>query len=179
MDISTLVKVTSKAWSLTILASMYEGVPGRQAALLGASGAGRTAFAHSILHLTDLGLLEKNPGHGHPLRPEYRLTQKGGEAALMAHRIRQAVPRLSEISLLRRVWTIPVLVVAQKPLHFSQIKKELVSISDRALSQSLIQLQAQHWMRREVDTTIRPPRPLYQATNAGFLIGRVVSEPAF
>ena len=175
MDIDTLVKVTSRAWSLNILALMHAGTPGRQASLLSASGAGRTAFIQSLGHLVDLGLLERNPGHGHPLRPEYRLTPKGLGVAAIADRIKSAVPRHCERALLRRAWTIPVLVVSQEPRYFTEIKNELVSITDRALSQSLKQLQAQHWIRRRIDADIRPPRPLYQVANAGARVSQAVS----
>ena len=81
MDINLLVKITARAWSLSILALMHQGVPGRQAALLTRTGAGRTAFAQSLTHLIDLGLLARTSGHGHPLRPEYELTEKGKPAA--------------------------------------------------------------------------------------------------
>ena len=75
-------------------------------------------------------------------------------------------------------WTIPVLVVSQKPRYFTDIKNELVSITDRALSQSLKQLQAQHWLQRKIDPAIRPPRPLYQAANVGARISRAFSLEA-
>ena len=172
MDIKTLVKVTSRAWSLNILALMQAGTPGRQASLLSASGAGRTAFAQSLDHLVDLGLLERNPGHGHPLRPEYQLTLTGTEVAKFADEITRAAPPTSKCALLRRAWTIPVLAVSQKPRYFIEIKRELVSISDRALSQSLKQLQTQRWLRRKVDMQTRPPRPLYQAANVGARISQ-------
>ena len=87
MDIELLVKLTSRAWSLSILAHMDRGVPGRQAALISATGAGRTSFRQSLDHLIDLRLLERNPGHGHPLRPEFRLTAEGAEIARIAHRV--------------------------------------------------------------------------------------------
>lgn len=175
MDINALVKITQRAWSLDILALMHAGTPGRQAALLSASGAGRTAFAQSLGHLVDVGLLERNPGHGHPLRPEYRLTAKGVEAAKLAHRIKSAVDDPSGCLLLRRVWTVPVLAVSQEPRHFTDIKTELDSITDRALSQSLKQLRAQHWLQRSVDTESLPVRPLYQATGIGARIGTAAS----
>jgi len=172
MDINMLVKVTSRAWSLNILALMHAGTPGRQASLLSASGAGRTAFGQSLGHLVELGLVERNPGHGHPLRPEYRLTQTGAEVARIANGINRPARQPGERELMRRSWTIPVLVVSQKPQYFTDIKNALVSITDRALSQSLKQLQAQHWIRREVDPKVRPPRPLYQAVNIGARISQ-------
>jgi DNA-binding HxlR family transcriptional regulator len=178
MDINTLVKVTSRAWSLNILALMHGGTPGRPTSLLAASGAGRTAFTQSLAHLVELGLLERNPGHGHPLRPEYRLTQYGAEVAAIAGKIKMAVPKVCDLALLRRAWAIPVLIVTQQPRYFTDIKNELASISDRALSQSLKQLQAQHWLQREIDTSNHTPRPLYQATNVGAQIGKAASFTA-
>ncbi|MEX0319595.1 MAG: winged helix-turn-helix transcriptional regulator [Ruegeria sp.] len=171
MDIDLVVKITSRAWSLKILALMQAGVPGRQAPLLSASGASRTAFSQSLKHLVDLGLLERNPGHGHPLRPEYRLTALGAQIAQVARRIERLAPQPDETALLRRSWTVPILAVSQAPRHFSEIKTALPPITDRALSQSLQHLQAQHWLQRRVNTSSHPPRPLYQAANAGAQIG--------
>lgn len=175
MDINTIVKVTSRAWSLNILALMHAGIPGRQAPLLSASGASRTAFTQSLVHLVNLGLLERNPGHGHPLRPEYRLTSKGAEIAVVAEKIKSITLHQTQGALLRRAWTVPVLAVSAKPRFFSEIKSDLVSVTDRALSQSLRQLQANQLVRRDVDTAKSPPRPLYQAVNVGIEISRAVS----
>lgn len=175
MDIDLIVKVTSRAWSLRILALMHRGVAGRQAPLLAASGASRTAFTQSLDHLAELGLVERNPGHGHPLRPEYRLTPKGVEIAAVADRIEAAVPSAEQHALLRRSWTVPVLAVSRRPRHFNEIKHELGSVTDRALSQSLQQLQAQDWLVRAIDATHNPPRPLYQAINAGIRISQAVN----
>ena len=174
MDISTLVKLTSKAWSLRALALMHDGVPGRQAPLLAASGASRTTFVNSLRHLEELGLLERNPGHGHPLRPEYRFTPKGRAFAPIAHRIDRAVRDEAGARLLRKAWTVPLLAVSRRPTQFSRIKKELAPITDRALSTSLMQLQTQAWIERSVDVAQRPPRPLYFATNEGAEISRLI-----
>ncbi|MGB7242326.1 MAG: winged helix-turn-helix transcriptional regulator [Sulfitobacter sp.] len=174
MDINTIVKVTSRAWSLNILALMYSGTPGRQAPLLAASGASRTAFAQSLGHLVDLGLLERNPGHGHPLRPEYRLTPSGTEIAAAAEKINAIAPDHGQRALLRRAWTIPVLAVSQRPRYFSEIRNDLASVTDRALSQSLQRLQRNQWITRDIDTTKHPPRPLYRAANTGAKIGKAV-----
>lgn len=167
MDINLLVNLTSRAWSLHILALLESGVPGRQAPLLAASGAGRTAFAGSLEHLIDLNLLERNPGHGHPLRPEYRLTPQGIVAAKMAGRIMGAAPGLVTTDLLRRSWTVPILAIADTPRHFSEIRSALGPVTDRALSLSLRQLHDRRWLRRDVDAAQRPLRPTYLAINDG------------
>lgn len=178
MDIEALVKVTSRAWSLNILALMHEGVSGRQATLLAASGAGRTAFAQSLRHLVELGLLERNPGHGHPLRPEFRLTAQGVAIASIAAGIRRATPKAFENDLLRRTWTLPVLAISQEPRYFSELKNELRTITDRALSQSIKQLLGQQWLQRKIDPDTYPPRPLYQTLGVGAQISRVLVEEA-
>ncbi|MFK7836048.1 MAG: winged helix-turn-helix transcriptional regulator [Sulfitobacter sp.] len=167
MDINLLVNISARAWSLRILALMHRGVVGRQAPLLSASGASRTAFAQSLKHLVDLGLLERTAGHGHPLRPEYQLTPLGTKAAARADRIDLVAPQTAESSLLRRSWTVPILAVSRQPMFFSQIKSSLPAITDRALSQSLKQLEGQDWLARRIVTQVHPPRALYQAMHQG------------
>ncbi|MBN9668810.1 helix-turn-helix transcriptional regulator [Labrenzia aggregata] len=174
MDINTLVKLTSRAWSLKALALLHEGVPARQAPLLAASGASRTAFVQSLRHLEELGLMERNPGHGHPLRPEFRLTPKGQALAPIAHRIEATVRDDAGAALLRKMWTVPLLAVASRPKLFSEIKRDLVPITDRALSKSLRELDERNWIERSVDAALRPPRPYYRVINEGAGISRAI-----
>jgi DNA-binding HxlR family transcriptional regulator len=174
MNIPLLVKITARAWALPILAQLHRGVPGRAAPLLAAVGAGRNAFVQSLEHLQQIGLVERNPGHGHPLRPEYRLTPAGIEAARMADQIEKAAEKTPQNPLLRRSWTVPILALSRRPLYFSDYKLALPKITDRALSQSLKTLQSQDWIAREIPPSLHPPRPLYQAVNAGAGICRAV-----
>ena len=178
MDIKTLVKLTSRAWSLKILALLQAGVPGRQAPLLAATSASRTSFASSLGHLVQLGLLERNPGHGHPLRPEFRLTGNGVKVAETASRVVKAVPDDGEFALLRRSWTVPILALTDTPQRFSVIKSNLATITDRALSTSLHQLEARDWLQRDIDTSRRVPFPTYLAVNRGIEINRAIDLTA-
>lgn len=176
MDINLIVKITSRAWSLKILALMHAGVPGRQAPLLTAMEASRTAFVASLMHLVDLGLVERNPGYGHPLRPEYRLTDRGRAMAAVAARIIAAVPE-AEHGVLQRAWTVPVLAVTGRPRHFSGIRTDLGPITDRALSHALGRLEERDWIRRRVNLEDRPLRPTYSAANAGIVVNRALVLP--
>ena len=175
MDITTLVNLTSRAWSLNILALLHTGVPGRQAPLLAATSASRTAFAASLDHLVRLELIERNPGHGHPLRPEFRLTAQGKEAARTASAIVNTVPAGAEFRLVRKTWTVPILALTGTPHRFSAIKSVLTPITDRALSSSLHQLEEQNWIRRDMETSARLPFPTYQAIRTGLAINQAVS----
>lgn len=179
MDIETFVNTTSRAWAIPILANLHAGIAGRQAPLLAATGASRTAFAQSMEHLISMGLLERNPGYGHPLRPEFRLTQRGVSAAAIANKI-QSVTAEEDQDLLRRSWTLPVLTALHRPSHFNDIKRSLRTITDRALSQSLKTMEVRSWVQRSVDEAARPPRSIYCAVNTGGLISSVsASEVSF
>ncbi|MGH1414580.1 MAG: winged helix-turn-helix transcriptional regulator [Pelagimonas sp.] len=179
MYIETFVNITSKAWAVPILARLHAGVAGRQAPLLASTGASRTAFAQSMDHLIKIGLLERNPGYGHPLRPEFRLTPLGIEAAAIADKV-QRVSTEDDQKLLRKSWTLPVLTSLHRPCHFNEIKRNLRTISDRALSQSLKSMEGKEWIHRSVDETARPPRSLYSSVNTGEMISRITgSEISF
>lgn len=175
MDINLLVKITTRAWSMNILALMHKGTAGRQATLLAKTGAGRTAFTQSLSHLIELDLVQRNPGHGHPLRPEYILTDLGHYVAERAHKIGLIDSQLEDKALLRRAWTLPILAISAEPIHFGGLKSRLLPITDRALSQSLKQLEACSWMQRDVDITQRPARSLYHAQGTGSEIAQLIS----
>jgi DNA-binding HxlR family transcriptional regulator len=177
MDINLLVNVTSRAWALPILAQIDAGTPCRQAPLLAATSAGRTAFAASLTHLIDLGLLERNPGHGHPLRPEFRLTAAGVEMAGIAARIIDTAKNRVDSRVIRRTWSVPIIAVTRPERHFGEIRERLSPITDRALSQSLQVLERNGLVRRDVDQTARPLRPTYRAIGPGAEIAAAIPLP--
>lgn len=175
MDINQIVNMTARAWCLPILDAMASGVPARQAPLLKATGAGRTSFVQSLDHLIQIGLVERNPGYGHPLRPEFRLTDKGQTAAALSKKIGLIKTGESK-ALLRRSWTIPILAKLQRPMHFGGIKKDLGAITDRALSQSLKSMETHKWVQRDLSIDLRPPRPLYRPIGTGKAITDVIAS---
>ena len=175
MDIDVLVNTTSRAWAIPVLASLHAGIAGRQAPLLAATGASRTAFAQSMDHLISIGLLERNPGHGHPLRPEFRLTELGVSAAALASKIQSATGDEDQ-DLLRRSWTLPVLTAIHRPRRFNDIKRNLRTITDRAFSDSLKTMDIRSLVHRHVDDTALPPRPIYLAVNTGGLLSSIAAR---
>lgn len=175
MDINEFVNITSKAWAIPILSSMHKGIPGRQVSLLRATGANRTAFGQSMQHLLEIGLVERNPGHGHPLRAEFRLTKIGEEAGKLASAIRESIT-VEDQTLLRKAWTLPVLGALRTPRYFGEIKTELTTITDRALSQSLKAMETKHWVTRRINEETRPPRAIYSASNLGDKMSTIIAS---
>ncbi|MGR3616285.1 MAG: winged helix-turn-helix transcriptional regulator [Paracoccaceae bacterium] len=125
-------------------------------------------------HLITAGLLERNPGYGHPLRPEFRLTQNGITAAALAKKIQNASAG-EHHDLLRRSWTLPVLTAIHTPSRFNDIKRNLHTVTDRALSQSLKSMEDRNWVCRSIDDTARPPRSIYRSVNIGGRISNVTA----
>lgn len=175
MDINDLVKLTARAWALPILAALADGVAGRQAALVTATGASRTAFAQSMEHLIQLGLADRNPGHGHPLRPEFRLTPQGQVAADLARGI-QGYAGPTHLGLIKRSWSVPVLASLARYQHYGDVRRCLGPVTDRALSQTLRALEDNAWIQRRVIDTARPPRPVYRPINIGADITRMLGD---
>ena len=166
MDISLIVNVCSKAWTLPILAAMGSGTPGRQASLLTATGAGRSAFGPSIAHLIDLRLVHRRGGHGHPLRPEFELTDSGHPVAAFAAQVMDQVGP-PDRALLRRSWTLPIVSALSTEDAYGEVRRVLSPITDRALSLSLQNLERAKWVERQVDVQARPPKPIYQTVGVG------------
>src|SRR3712207_3223671 len=70
---------------LLALAASEEGV--RFAPLLARLGISRSMLRSTLDQLIGKGWLMPNPGHGHPLRPEYRLTEAGRPVGAWCERV--------------------------------------------------------------------------------------------
>ena len=132
----------------------------------------------SLKHVETLGLIERNPGHGHPFRPEFVLTAKGSAAAVLASRISKLRLAPAETVLIGRAWTLPILRVIGKGAYYRELSVRLEPITDRALSQSLKSMETCNWLTRQVNSHVRPPRVHYAPVAGGALIARHLSVDA-
>jgi DNA-binding HxlR family transcriptional regulator len=157
-----LIDLCRFGWALPILAVLGEGVAPRYHALnRNLNGASREAIADGVEHLIALRLLVKNLGNGHPLRPDFHLTEAGQEIASVARQIWTNAQSAQAEKFVRLRWGLPILNVLQAPTSFSDIKTSLPPITDRALSLILKQGQNYELIGRTVVTTAYPPATLY------------------
>jgi DNA-binding HxlR family transcriptional regulator len=167
MDKTQLVNLCARTWSLKALALMASGCPARVAPLASTAGCGRTAMGASVAHLQMLGLLERNPGRGHPLRPEYRLTASGHTVAAWALELDRLLASPAEFLLCRGKWVLPVISTLDPEQRYSDMKRELAPVTDRALSNCLGKLVQQRWVSRLVDGKSAPPTVRYRTFAKG------------
>jgi DNA-binding HxlR family transcriptional regulator len=154
------------------LASREEGV--RFAPLVARLGISRSLLTRVIAQLVGKGWLMRNPGHGHPLRPEYVLTEAGRPIGawcepVMAARLDLGLGRAA----LGR-WSLPVLRrLDRRWERFSWLEAQLSPISPRSLSLALKQLLQASLVERRLEESF-PPTPLYGLTGRGRRLARAM-----
>ena len=72
-----------------------------------------------------------------------------------------------DFALMRKTWTLPILSVLKEQKRFSEIKSLLPAITDRALSQALLQVEEKGWLNRDIVLEGRHPFPIYQTVGLG------------
>jgi DNA-binding HxlR family transcriptional regulator len=167
MDKTPLVNLCSRGWSLRTLALLADGCPARVSPLASRAGCGRTAMGATVAHLVALGLLENNPGYGHPLRAHYRLTAMGEILAQWALMLEQLLPGAQHREVVRGKWVLPVIGNLTRDQRYSSLKKELSPVTDRALSACLGRLSEHQWIERAVSVESAPPAVSYRTLEIG------------
>jgi DNA-binding HxlR family transcriptional regulator len=164
---STLVALFHNRWSVPILAELHRQRGSRFVTLARTLGMSRESLRRTLAALIESGLVGRNPGYGHPLRPEYVLTRRGERIAAacspLVERMRQG--ELEEIGL--KKWSMPVVyALSERPLRFSELRDRLEGVSPRALALALKDLEMSGLVARRV-TSDYPPATVYRLSKAG------------
>ncbi|HEU5066163.1 MAG TPA: winged helix-turn-helix transcriptional regulator [Gaiellaceae bacterium] len=177
---STLVALFHNRWSVPILAELHRQRGSRFVTLSRILGLNRESLRRTLTALIDSGLVGRNPGYGHPLRPEYVLTSSGERIAAGCRPLVERLRRgdLEEVGL--KKWSMPVVfALGDGPLRFSELRDALEGITPRALTLALKDLESVGLVDRRV-TEDYPPATVYRLTRAGrplaTLLRNVTSE---
>ena len=163
-DLRTL---TAGRWLVPLLALVGAANGARFAEMLARLGLSRSALAASLAALQAAGWLGRNPGHGHPLRPEYVLTAKGAPIAAFALKVMAERERLGlEPGQLPR-WSLPIVArLGGEPSRFSALRASLRPVTPRALSLTLKQMLSADLVDRTLEADF-PPIAIYGLTGRG------------
>jgi DNA-binding HxlR family transcriptional regulator len=167
-----LRRLTAGRWLLPLMALAGETGGSRFAAMRARLGLSRSVLAASLAQLVEAGWLARNPGHGHPLRPEYLLTRAGRPIAVFAARVMGAREALGLAPEDLSRWALALLArLAERPARFSELRAALAPVTPRALSLALKQLEAGGMIDRSLEGSY-PPTALYALAARG----RVLAE---
>jgi DNA-binding HxlR family transcriptional regulator len=162
MSTESLIALFHHRWAPPALALLDDRAGARFVELQRTLDVGRESLRRALDALIELGYVRRNPGHGHPLRPEYVITAAGRGSADVARRASEATTR--ETLLLK--WSVPVLAELRDDRRFSELRAALPGVTPRALALALRDLESVRLVRREVLPT-RPPSTVYRATRRG------------
>lgn len=185
--VERLIALFHRRWGMPILAELERSGGAKFVTLVhrvgragdgsggggGGGGASEGAVRQALDDLIARGWVRRNPGYGHPLRPEYILTRAGGRIAPVCVRLEDALDSVGARAVALRKWSMPVLdAVADGPRRFRQIAEHLTGITDRALAIALKDLSSSDLIeRQEAD-----PTAIYRGTPRGLVLAPVLAE---
>lgn len=163
------IQLCSKAWALRILSYLGQGGDARISPLAHRLSTGRTAITSSMEYLIELGYVQRTKGHGHPLRPAFKLTRKGELVAEWAIELDNILAPENWF-IAARTWSLPVMRLTNSTPRFGELRSELKPVTDRALSQTLKILANHDWVTRAVNTEAAPPEVSYAPSGIGEIL---------
>lgn len=162
-----LQELVRQRWLLPVLARFHAARGLRFAELQGKLGLPKDSLVRVLDLALTRGWIVRNPGHGHPLRPEYVLSDQGVAIAAQAAEIAAALEQagLAPSDLTR--WSLPALqAIGEGKERFNDLARSLIGASPRALSQSLRGLVANDLVERRIEDAF-PPVSRYSLTGKG------------
>jgi DNA-binding HxlR family transcriptional regulator len=167
LDEPLLRMLTAHRWAVPVMALLARENGSRFAVIAARFGLSSNSLTRCLQHLRESGWVIPNPGHGHPLRPEYVLTESGLAAGAACERIMESRVKLGlEAADLPR-WGLPLIAgMDGEWTRFGMLQSRLAPVTPRALSMTLQTMIGHDLVKRRLEDRF-PPLPLYGLTGRG------------
>ncbi len=140
-----------RRWAVPVLTELLRSRGGKFVTLHKRLDVGRETLRATLDDLIAQGWVDRNPGYGHPMRPEYLLTAEGARLAPSSGRLLATVRRLDVEAVALCKWTMPVTyALGGGARRFCELRDGLPGITPRALSLSLKDMQRTELVQRDV-----------------------------
>lgn len=152
-----LVDLFHHRWTVPLLGELHRTSGAKMVTLVHRLGVNRGALRQTLDAAMRRGWVVRNPGYGHPLRPEFILTKSGANIATDCLELVGLMKSRKLEGVILRKWSAAVLhAVAVGRSRFSELKATLPGITDRALALTLKRLHAAELLRRHVRDAFPP-----------------------
>ncbi len=147
-----LVHLVARRWSIPVLARLHAAGGGAKFVTLAqALRVSRASLSATLNHLIALGLVRRNPGHGHAMRPEYLLSGQGAALARHCAALDRTVACNGGPDLAYRKWTLPlVAAIGDDRVRFRDLRSTLAEATPRAITIGLKQMVEERWVDRSL-----------------------------
>lgn len=168
-SLTRLTALVHHRWTLPVLGELYRDDGAKFVTLVHRLSISRDSLARTLEHLKTLDLAIKNPGYGHPLRPEYVLTPVGQLIGSNTITLLEHITHLGMTDVALKKWSLPVLLGVHHGLdRFTDLLSALPDMTSRALSLAVRDLEHAHLLRREGST--------YQLTKHGAALASLLES---
>lgn len=161
-DLADLAALLHHRWAIAILAALHEQRGAKFITLINRLTVSRDSLRRTLDALIEAGFVQRNPGYGHPMRPEYILTPRGGLLGEPCLRVAAELRDRAIEPIALRKWSLPVLLcIAAGHERFGEIDEALPAATPRAITEALKSLSAARLIERTIEPGY-PPRPRYR-----------------
>jgi DNA-binding HxlR family transcriptional regulator len=174
--LSSIATVSSHRWSLPIVAQLAATGGSRFVPLANQLGLSRDALRQTLDALIEARLVMRNPGYGHPSRPEYVLTEDGRRIAPLCAELLEELRRLRIEDVILKKWSMPILAALSTESRYGDLRRR-VGATPRALTLALKELVARGLVERRVHSGF-PPSTTYRLTPKSRRLRRQVARLA-
>lgn len=157
-------KIFQLRWTVIILAEIHMEKGIRFVPLVNRLHISRSVLTTALKHLMKEKVVMRNPGHGHPLRPEYILTSQGALVAPFCAELTRYCREIDHERILLSRWALRIIfAIGKGDVRFSTLKQKLTPITSKALSDELKVLQDEGFVARKL-VDEHPPSTLYSTS---------------
>jgi DNA-binding HxlR family transcriptional regulator len=174
--LTPLVGLVHNRWAIPVLAHLHRDRGAKAITLVHRLSISRDSLRRTLDALGEAGLVIRNPGHGHPLRPEYILTPHGTRAGGAAAPLEAALRPHGSVAY--KKWSLPTLfVLASGSVGFNPLKRQLAPATARAVSLTLKELGDAGLIDRTVEDT-HPPSVRYALSTSAVPLAEEIAALA-
>lgn len=165
--LDALRRLEANRWAIPVMALLSRERGARFAVIARAFDLPHNSLARCLAYLRACGWVIPNPGYGHPLRPEYLLSEAGRPIGALCERIAETRIRLALGAADLPRWSLPAVIgMAPEWTRFGELQTRIGTVTPRALSTTLKAMIGHGIARRRLEESY-PPVPLYGLTGRG------------